>query len=250
MELHSIFMLVSIVSVIFFCTHLIKKRQKRLLIKIAEKQEPRFDLIEPKLSATDHYQTIEAEQFDSETTNDSVDLLLNDDPLLQPKQQKLTSQASSNSQSKTKSAVVEVLYLMLMAKPDKPYVGYELLQALLAAGLRFGAMNIFHRYEELNNQGKILFSVASASEPGTFEISKMGAYSGRGLMMFMRLSSNKDLMPAFEIMLDTAKQLVEDLGGELLDDDHQTLSNDKIATMKKKITEFEQKQLTGDLFDP
>ena len=37
----------------------------------------------------------------------------------------------------------EFIVLTLLAKPDLPYTGYELLQALLAVGLRFGKMNVF-----------------------------------------------------------------------------------------------------------
>lgn len=144
---------------------------------------------------------------------------------------------------------MEIICLIILAPLDRPHSGYELLQSLLSAGLRYGPMNIFHRFDDSNGRGKILFSVASVEEPGTFEINKMGGYSGKGLMMFLRFSSNKDLTAAFEIMLDTAKQLVEDLGGHILDDEKQSLSNEKIEKWRKKIANFEEKQLTPDLFD-
>lgn len=36
-----------------------------------------------------------------------------------------------------------VIVYHVMAEPEHPYTGYELLQALLSSGLRYGAMNIF-----------------------------------------------------------------------------------------------------------
>lgn len=249
MELHSVLILVVILAIIFFLTYFINIRQKRLVKKISEKQEPRFD-IENKIPESTHSNE-HIEEYDEEenTHQNSVNLLL-DDPLLQPTPKPQPKKNNEPmSAKKVKSAAEEILYLMLVAKPNKPYVGYELLQALLAGGLRFGAMNIFHRHEDLNGNGKILFSVASASEPGTFEINKMGAYSGKGLMLFMRLSNNKDLMHAFDLMIETAKQLIEDLDGDMIDDEQKILTNEKIEKLKKKISEFEQNQLIGDLFD-
>lgn len=143
----------------------------------------------------------------------------------------------------------DIIYFMVVAPADRPHSGYELLQSLLSAGLRYGPMNIFHRFEDANGRGKILFSVASIEEPGTFEISRMGAYTGKGLMMFLRFSPGKDLSAAFEIMLETAKQLIEDLGGQILDDEKQVICQEKIEKWRKKIIDYEQKQLIPDLFD-
>jgi cell division protein ZipA len=246
MELHSTLLLISILSIIFLLTYFISVRPKKELRKIVDKQEPRFDLaatrVLPVPEAEDYHQS---ELHHAENPKDDANLLL-DDPLPQPAAH---VRNNSDDSCKKKSAVEEILYLILAAKPHKPYLGYELLQALLAVGLRFGAMNIFHHYTTENENNKILFSVACASEPGTFEINKMGAFSGKGLVMFLRLSNNKDLMLAFETMLETATQLIEDLDGEILDDERKILSPDKIEKMKKKILGFEQKQFMGDLFD-
>src|SRR3989338_6250995 len=117
-----------------------------------------------------------------------------------------------------------IIILHVLATQGLEYAGYELLQALLSNNLRFGKMNIFHRYEKTDNTGDILFSVASVKEPGTFEMSKMGGFSTPGLVLFLRLGIIRDPMHAFEVMLFTAAQLLEDLGGELLDDRLQPLT--------------------------
>lgn len=243
MELHSVLVLLTILSAIFLLTFLISTKQKKKTKTLALKQEPRFDLISQSTSVSE-YQELSVTTQDIETQTDAFI----DDPLLQPRPTPKRN-LEQEQPKKPKASVEEILYIMLAAHPDKPYVGYELLQSLLSAGLRFGAMDLFHRYEDLNGKGKILFSLANASESGTFEINKMGAFSGKGLTLFLRLSANKDLALAFDTMLDTARQLTEDLGGEILDNERKILSNEKIEKLRKKIIDFEQKQLIGDLFD-
>jgi cell division protein ZipA len=244
MEISSVLTLISILSIIFLLTYFLSYRQKRALRKIVVKEEPRFDLIEnsPKL-------LLRLEQDEPEEICDekrSINLLMHD-PILAPKPT-VKNQLQPEAIKKPRYTNEEIIYLILAAASDKPYVGYELLQALLVVGLRFGAMNLFHRYEDNKVNTKILFSLASASEQGTFELHKIGAFSGKGLILFLKLSGQKDLLNAFNLMLETGKQLVEDLGGEILDDERNLLTQEKTIILKNKILEFEQKQLMGDLF--
>lgn len=144
--------------------------------------------------------------------------------------------------------IQDIIVLNIVAPSERQYAGYELLQALLAAGLRHGKMNIFHRHEQLNGRGEILFSVASMTEPGIFELNKMGGFSCTGLTLFMRLTSLKDPMQTFELLLDTAKQLLEDLGGILRDESHELLTEAKIKEWRMNIQNYEQTQHIADLF--
>lgn len=123
----------------------------------------------------------------------------------------------------------QIFALHLMASKDQAYNGYELLQALLSAGLRYGKMQIFHRHEQKTGRGEILFSLASATSPGTFELPKMGAFTCQGLVLFFDSAKTPDPKKAYEIMLETAEQLAEDLGGEILDERRVPLSDEKIS---------------------
>lgn len=147
-----------------------------------------------------------------------------------------------------KSKTPEYITIHIMAPREYPYNGYELLQALLANGLRYGAMNIFHRHETKTGRGRVLFSLASANKPGTFELSKMGSFSCPGLTLFMILNNLSDPMNAFDAMLETARQLVEDLGGELWNEQREVLNMDKVAKIRTRIKQFEEKQRIPDFF--
>ena len=104
----------------------------------------------------------------------------------------------------------------LIAPVDKPYVGYELLQALLTAGLRYGKHAIFHRHEQDNGQGEIVFSVAQATEPGIFNMDDMGALSCQGLTFFLQsYEGDPNFSQSHALLLETIKDLADDLGGNV-----------------------------------
>ncbi len=134
----------------------------------------------------------------------------------------------------------DLIIFNLLANKDRPYAGYELLQALLAAGLRYGKMQIFHRYQQLNGGGPIIFSMASMVEPGTFELSKMGGFACLGLTMFMRVSQQDNLSESFDLLADTAHQLIDDLGGEICDEQRQVLTDEKIAEIHDRVAAYQQ----------
>lgn len=111
------------------------------------------------------------------------------------------------------------LMLFLLAKEQRKLVGYELLQTILAAGLRFGEGQLFHRHQFESGQGPVVCSLATATADGTFDLQNMGALRVHGLCLFMEASGNKSIdLERFSIMLDTAKQLSEGLDTYLLDD--------------------------------
>jgi len=125
---------------------------------------------------------------------------------------------------------MDIIMLQIKALADRPYAGYELLQALTSSGLNFGKMNIFHG----NN-----FSVAAATTEGSFPVDNMGSFKCLGLMVFMQLNPKKQLMVTFDLMLDTAKQLVEELGGEIYDDLNQPINTATIKKLREKICTIE-----------
>lgn len=153
-----------------------------------------------------------------------------------------TAPVAAEALQKPKKLITLVIHLM--APKAKPYIGYELLQALLATGLRFGEHNIFHRHESKSGVGQVLFHMASVNAPGTFELSKMGAFSCPGLSFFMQLNEKIDNAAAFEVMLDTANELLNELGGELLDEQHKNLSLDRITEYRRRIRQYLQNEAT------
>lgn len=132
----------------------------------------------------------------------------------------------------SESIKTEPIVFYLLAPTDRPFVGYELLQALLSANLRFGEKRIFHCYEPLEGDShKILFSVASAVEPGIFDIANIGGFSCPGLCLFMAPDKVDNPADVLELMLDTAQQLAEDLDGQLCNEKREPLTDDEISNL-------------------
>ena len=145
--------------------------------------------------------------------------------------------------------VGELIVMHIVTTPNRLFKGYELLQALLSAGLRFGEKKIFHRHETKNGRGPILFSLASMEKPGTFDMQKMGAFECKGLTLFMELYDHTlDYQMALDLMLETVKQLVEDLGGEVLDEHRHRLTIEKVTEWRRKVRAYEEAQRVPDLF--
>lgn len=147
-----------------------------------------------------------------------------------------------------KEVPTEYVVFHVMAPKDYPYNGYELLQTLLASGLRYGEKQIFHRHESKTGKGRILFSLASVNKPGTFELSKMGSFTCPGLTLFMPLQRQVDISAAFETLLETTRQLAEDLGGEVWDDKRQVLTMQTVTELRARIRRFEEAARTNDFF--
>lgn len=127
------------------------------------------------------------------------------------------------------NTIADILVINVFAMPGHTFAGYELLQALLASNLRFGEMSVFHRYQEELEKPKILFSVASATEPGIFDLNSMGSYSCSGLSLFMRVDQTDQPQKVFDMMLATARQLADDLSGEIYDGNHEPLTKDSLS---------------------
>lgn len=128
------------------------------------------------------------------------------------------------------------LVLFLSAKDNGQFAGYELLQTLLAAGLRFGEGNIFHRHQQPNGQGAVMCSLAAATTSGVFDLQNIGTFSVRGMCLFMETSGNVTIdEERFSIMLDTAKQLSDSLDASLLDAEKRPFTETKLASYQTLI---------------
>ncbi len=135
----------------------------------------------------------------------------------EPSPKKTVHFAQSDEPKKPHDEPMTVM-MFLQAKDNRMLAGYELLQTVLAAGLRFGEGNLFHRHQFSNGEGPVLCSLASATATGTFDLQNIGAFSVRGLCLFMQSSGNSSIdAERFNIMLETAKQLRDDLDANLLD---------------------------------
>ncbi len=235
------------------------KQHEKAQLKAQKKAEKLAKKIAPVVTETPS----EAIQSTKQTFEDpDVVLGLKATRKIEPKiSPKIESKIESKSESKpevlaektinkpaAKKEASQIIVLHLLCKENSPYNGYELLQALLACGLRYGEMQIFHRHLEKNGLGDILFSLACMEKPGTFDLAKMGGFSCTGLTLFLQVDQVEDPVTAYELMIETAGQLVDDLGGEVLDEKRQLLNKETVYAMHKKLREQMNAERSLDLF--
>lgn len=132
----------------------------------------------------------------------------------------------------------DLLILYVVAKPGSFFASYDLLQTISAAGLQFGDMNIFHYYLPTETGDVKLFSLASATEPGEFDLNNIGDFSCVGLTLFMNIREVPNVRQAFNKMLKTAEQLADDLDGELRAGPHVPWSEKKLEEYQEKVLQF------------
>lgn len=137
----------------------------------------------------------------------------------------------------------EVLVINVVAKPDAEFLGVELLPALLASGLRFGEMSIFHRHFDADASSPVIFSVANMLNPGTFDLNQINDFATRGVCFFMTLPNAATSMQAFNIMLDAAQSLRIALDGDLKDDNRSVMTAQTIEHYRQRVLDFDLRQL-------
>jgi cell division protein ZipA len=86
---------------------------------------------------------------------------------------------------------------------------------------KYGDMNIFHRHVDNAGNGKVLFSIANMLKPGVFDPDNMEQFSTQGVVFFMTLPCYGDALMNFSIMLNSARQLADDIDAVVLDGQRQ-----------------------------
>ena len=138
----------------------------------------------------------------------------------------------------------EVIAFHLRAAKGKPFNGQSLLETLVEEGMRYGAMEMFHRHVESDGSGDVLFSIANSVEPGTFDLNTMGQATTPGISFFIDLGAVDNPSDAFGIMLNTIAGCMEQLGGELKDETRSTVTKQAIEHYWQRVRDFERRALS------
>ena len=139
-----------------------------------------------------------------------------------------------------------IITLSILAKAEEGFVGEKLLHCMLSRGLRFGNMDIFHRFKNTSGEGAVQFSLANAVKPGTFNLDDMSSFQTRGITLFMIMPGPEQPSKSFKLMLDTAQHIADELGGQLVDGSRSALTQQTIQHFSEKIQDFERRNLRSD----
>jgi cell division protein ZipA len=107
--------------------------------------------------------------------------------------------------------------------------------ALRTAGLEHGRYSIFHRQLDTNREG---FSVASLTEPGSFDLEHLDRTTIAGLSFFVVLPGKGDPVARFDAMVETARALSVELAADLFDDRGSSWSSQRERYLREELIEY------------
>jgi cell division protein ZipA len=128
-----------------------------------------------------------------------------------------------------------IFTLFVMAPSGVPFRGPMLLDALEAAHLEYGDMQIFHRNEVVDGSERHLFSAANIKEPGIFDLAAMENFTTEGIVLFMQVTSGTDAVRAFDAMVDSAMIMADDLSATVCDATRSVLTKQTISHMREEV---------------
>lgn len=154
-----------------------------------------------------------------------------------------SSRAGSKSENPLKE-VEEVIVISVFASEEPGFENSDIMRIILACGMRYGDMDIFHRNERDDGKGAVQFSMANAVKPGTFDLSNMDGVYTPGITFFLSLPGPEDSIKAFDYMLETAQCVAKNLNGSLKDDRHSDMTAQTIEHARHRVQDFERRQLS------
>lgn len=167
---------------------------------------------------------------------------LDDDPALGVEgiEESPEKSAGKGSGSTVPRRQEKIIALMILPRdPDHRFWGPDLMDVFDRAGLEYGEFDIFHRVHVTDDGPQSVFSVASATEPGAFDISEMPEQHFKGLSLFMVLPGPQGGVAAFADMLATARRIAEQIGGDVKDRNRSTMTRQTAKHVREEIIAFE-----------
>jgi cell division protein ZipA len=149
---------------------------------------------------------------------------------------------TSAENDKPNEEIEELLIINVMAKPGLAFNGIDLQNAFVAAQLKYGARQIFHRHLDNDGDASVLYSVANMIEPGFFNLAEMNQLQTPGVCMFLTLPCDGSSIEAYDDMADTALTIARDLDGELKDENRSVMTRQTIEHGRQKVIEFERRR--------
>ncbi len=128
----------------------------------------------------------------------------------------------------------KLVTIHVAAQRDQRFFGNDLKALFDQHGYRFGRMSLYH----CTLEGDRVFSIANMVKPGTFDEETLDKFATPGITLFMRLPIELDADVAFDFLIREAKELAEELGGQLRDENRNPLSEQTIQHMRDDIQQY------------
>lgn len=129
--------------------------------------------------------------------------------------------------------------LTVLAPRGQPFKGPALHAAASSLGFQSGPLGLFDYGEDDCDP---LFSMAHLRRPGLFDPQTLNDLVTPGLLLFMHLPGPLEEMKALDLLVVTADQLVQKLGGMIGDERRHRLTNQGLLHLRSKVADFQRLQ--------
>ena len=146
-----------------------------------------------------------------------------------------TEQPNSPAIPRAGAECPEKFVVLYVSARHKDFSGNALLACLRQQNMTFGEMDIYHR---LGSNGRSLFSLVNAVEPGAFDPSTMHAFKTPAVSLFMRAHELADPGGVYHEMLGLAEYLATQLGGEIKDETRMPLTRQSMMRDQQDLQAF------------
>ena len=151
------------------------------------------------------------------------------------------SQQQSYKNSQSADAFIDgIIAFFIMAQQDAAFPGDELLHCLLDCGFEYSEHGVFNYWKNIAGKKVLLFSLASATESGTFDKHAMCDTTCKGLCLFMKVNEHGEI--AFTNLLQIMQQLSVNINGVILDCYRQPCTQDYLRECREAIVQTREKQ--------
>jgi len=130
-----------------------------------------------------------------------------------------------------------VVTLRIVRREQDEMSAAQAVLALKQVGLVHGQYGIFHSFAEACGQ-EPQFSVASLTEPGSFDLENVALEKIAGLSVFLVLPGAGDPVARFDAMIELARGLADDLDGVLLDERGSSWSIQRERYLREELIRY------------
>lgn len=194
-------------------------------------QEP--DAFSSLVSATDHLMPV-INTVDEPSFDDNSPVL--DQHLLTP-----VNEAQNGPLINAKDNInITILPQQYRDRPQTVIRGHDLLALVDKYGLRFGAMNMFHRYEQKDGTGMLWFSMMGITDKGIapFDPHSVATNNYSGMVLFLSLPHPQALR-SFDSMISIAYMMASDLDALMLDEDNKPITPEYKQQLRNQVRDYQ-----------
>lgn len=118
--------------------------------------------------------------------------------------------------------------------------GKEVLELARVYGLKYGVMNMYHRYEHEDGTGGLWFSMLGVNRQGmqTFDLNTLTDQRFTGLSLFLSLP-NPYALRGFDSMISTARMIAKDLNADIHDEENYLFDENYVDKLRLEVANYQ-----------